>query len=186
METLFLPILIGTSREARESIHVAKFVYTVLQQRSNVETELIDPQNLNLPLDGNDDDLFDPRYKELTAKADGFVIILPEYNHGYPGSLKRMLDSEFANYRHKPVSLMGVSSGQWGGVRAIENILGPLRKMGLVAISKDVQFPQVQDLFDVDGNIQDPDSFTRRVDRAIDELVWMATALKTARRSSTT
>lgn len=180
MDTLNIAVLAGTVRPGRRSINPAKLVYEIGKTRDDIEVVFVDPVEFNFEKDGDNEELRIPEYSQITARADGFFIITPEYNHGYPGSLKRMLDSEYGNYKHKPVALAGVSDGQWGGVRAIEQLLSPLRTMGLVALNKDVQFPKVLELFNDQGELLD-EKYVKRVNRVYDELVWMARALKTAR-----
>jgi len=180
MAKLFIPVIEGTTRPKRESIRAAKLVFKVGQEFKDVETMLVDPNDFKLPYDGNDDENKDPRYTKITAKADGFFIVTPEYNHGYPGSLKRLLDSELENYIHKPVAFAGVSNGLWGGVRAIEALVNSVREMGMVATFTDVQFPRVQDLFDDKGELLDK-KYIKRVKRTWEELIWMAKVLKYGR-----
>lgn len=180
---LFIPVIQGTSRERRQSIMVARFITSIITNDiDGVRTELVDPQELNLPLDGNDDDAKDPRYSKLTAQADGFLIVVPEYNHSFPGSLKRLLDSELENYKHKPVGFASVAASPWGGIRAIESLIPAVREMGLVASSVDVQFPEVQNLFDESGSVTD-EAYHRRVVRAIKELIWLAQTLQWGRNN---
>lgn len=124
----------------------------------------------------NDSDAKDPKYTKITAEADGFVIVVPEYNHSFPGSLKRMLDSEYGNYRRKPVVLAGVSSGAFGGVRAIHSLVPVLRELGLVVLHADLHFPRVQDLFDEKGKLND-DNYKQRIKKSLDELLWFSKAL---------
>src|SRR5436190_805064 len=123
MTKLYLPVLAGTTRAQRRSIWVARLVTEIGAGLPDVETELIDPQDFTFPGDGNDPEGKDARYTAITERADGFFIVTPEYNHSFPGSLKRMLDSELKNYIHKPVAYCGVSEQQWGGVRAIEALV---------------------------------------------------------------
>ena len=111
MEKLFIPILVDTTRPKRESVKPARLIEQVGKTIDEIEVLLVDPNDYHFPFDGNDEENKDPRYTELTAKADGFFIVTPEYNHSYPGTLKRMLDSELKNYIHKPVAFAGVSSG---------------------------------------------------------------------------
>ena len=94
MEKLFIPILIGTTRPKRESVKPARLIEQVGKTIDEIEVLLVDPNDYHFPFDGNDEENKDPRYTELTAKADGFFIVTPEYNHSFPGTLKRMLDSE--------------------------------------------------------------------------------------------
>lgn len=182
MSKLFIPVLAGTTREQRKSIFAAQLVYEVSKAYQEVESILIDPKDFTFPGDGNDPEGKDPRYTDITARADGFFIVTPEYNHLIPGSLKRMLDSELKNYIHKPVAFAGVSSGPWGGVRAIEALVTTVREMGMVATFTDVQFPKVQDLFDEQGKLLD-EAYIKRIKRSYDELIWMSKVLKTGREN---
>ncbi|HUC87419.1 MAG TPA: NAD(P)H-dependent oxidoreductase [Candidatus Saccharimonadales bacterium] len=182
MSNLHIAVLAGTTRPQRQSIHAAKLVYEAGQTISGIEVRFVDPVDYNFPGDGNDPEGKDPRYTELTAWADGFFIVTPEYNHSFPGSLKRMLDSELQNYVHKPVAFAGASSGHWGGIRAIESLVNTVREMGLVATFTDVQFPAVQDLFE-NGELkaEHRDRYDKIIRAAYAELIWMATALKWGR-----
>lgn len=180
MSKLYIPVLAGTSREQRRSILAARLVVEVGQTCEEIETELVDPKDFTLPGDGNDPEGKDPRYTAITERADGFYIVSPEYNHSFPGSLKRMLDSELKNYIHKPVAFAGVSNGQWGGVRAIEALVSTVREMGMVSTFSDMQFPRVQDLFDEEGKLLN-DKYRDYIKGAWQELIWMTKVLKQGR-----
>lgn len=182
MSKFYIPVLAGTTREQRKSIFAAQLVAEVGSTFDEVETEVIDPKSFNFPGDGNDPEGQDQRYTAITKKAQGFFIVTPEYNHSFPGSLKRMLDSELENYVHKPVAFAGASSGQWGGVRAIEQLVSSVRRMGLVSTSTDMQFPKVQELFDENGTLLDED-YREHVKRAWIELIWMAKVLQAGREN---
>ena len=184
MDKLFIPIIEGTARKDRQSIHVARLIAEVGASLPNVETFLVDPPDFSLPYDGNDEIAKDPRYTEITKRADAFFLVVPEYNHSFPGTLKRILDSESKNYLHKPVAFAGVSAGPWGGIRAIESLVPPVREMGMVATLTDVQFPTVRDLFDADGKLKD-EKYIERIKRAYGELIWMAATLKWGRENMT-
>ena len=85
-------------------------------------------------------------------RADALVLVAPEYNHGYPGLLKHVLDTNLKEYIHKAAGVVGVSAGIFGGARMIENLLPVLRELGLVAIFWDVNFNNVGTRFDDDGS----------------------------------
>jgi NAD(P)H-dependent FMN reductase len=182
MTKLYLPVLAGTTREQRISIFAARLVAEVGNTFDEVETEVIDPKDFHFLGDGNDPEGKDPRYSEISERAHGFFVVSPEYNHSFPGSLKRMLDSELKNYVHKPVAFAGVSSGQWGGVRAIEALVGTVREMGLVSTFTDMQFPKVQDLFDDEGTLLN-EAYREYVKSAWVELIWMAKTLQHGREN---
>jgi NAD(P)H-dependent FMN reductase len=182
MSKLYIPVLAGTTREQRLSIHGARLVAEIGATFDDVETKLIDPKDFHFPGDGNDPEGKDPKYTDITARADAFFIVTPEYNHSIPGSLKRMLDSELKNYLHKPVAFAGASNGQWGGVRAIEALVVTVREMGMVATFTDMHFPKIQDLFDEQGNLKD-EKYREYTQRSWKELIWMAKVLKQGRDS---
>ena len=147
-EQLVIAVLGGTTRVQRESIKAARYIAEFGRRQPNVEIIFVDPVEFNFPGDGNGPEGKDPRYTQIVARADAFFIVTPEYNHSFPGSLKRMLDSELALYNHKPVAFAGASNGNWGGVRAVESLLTAVRETGLVALSWDIYFPYVQNIFD--------------------------------------
>lgn len=184
-ETITLVVLAGAVREERKSIHAARYVADYARQLPDVIVEFVDPQELDLqPLAGDDHELRDQRFHELTARADAFYIVTPEYNHSYPGALKRVLDSEFENYYHKPVALAGASSGQWGGVRACEALLPVMHTLGMPVIKTELYFPKVQEIFDETGVMKPEfqDRYQKNLQRACDELLQFARLFKQLRQ----
>lgn len=185
-QPLTIAVIAGTTREQRLSPHAAKYIAQRGREFSNVEIIYVDPADFHFAGDGNDPEGKDPRYTAIIEKADAFFIVTPEYNHSFPGSLKRMLDSELAFYNHKPVALAGVSNGNWGGVRAVEQLCGAIRELGLVVMSWDVYFPYIQNIFDEQGQIHDEfkERYNKSIDKLYRELIWFADMLKTARQNS--
>ena len=178
-------VLAGTTRKQNKSIHAARFIEQIGNSIDGVSATLVDPSDLHLPGDGNDPDGKDPKYGELTKNADAFFIVTPEYNHSFPGSLKRMLDSELDNYIHKPTAIAGVSAGMFGGVRAVESLITPLRELGMVPTFTDVYFTHSYELFDDTGKMQDDkvELYTGMVEKAYEELIWMAKSLQYGREN---
>lgn len=181
-QPLFLPVILGTPRQERWSQPVAEFVTAQLALWPGVETMLVDVRDLPLPVTGAGEDVKDPAFSELCMRADGFVIVAPEYNHGYPGLLKHVLDTNLKEYIHKPVGICGVSAGGFGGTRVIENLLPVLRELGLVTIFWDGNFSNVRKLFGPDGQPLDP-AYVKRIHKFAKELIWMAKVLRYGRES---
>jgi NAD(P)H-dependent FMN reductase len=174
---LFLPVILGTPRQGRRSEHVARFVVSQLESMSGVETELIDVRSLSFPTSDEGEAIKDPSFSAAMTRADGLVIVVPEYNHGYPGLLKHALDTNLKEYIHKPVGLCGVSAGAFGGTRAIENLLPVLRELGLVTIFWDLNFSKAGSVFDpATGALLEP-AYGKRFEKFAKELVWMARVL---------
>lgn len=185
-QPLTIAVIAGTARAQRRSPKAAHYIAEFGRQLPNVEIIYVDPTHFNFTGDGNDPEGKDARYTEITARADAFFIVTPEYNHSFPGSLKRMLDSELANYNHKPVAIAGVSDGNWGGVRAVEQLCGAIRELGLVVMSWDMYFPYIQNIFDENGVMHGEfkERYDKQAGKLFSELVWFADMLKTARNTT--
>jgi NAD(P)H-dependent FMN reductase len=179
---LFIPVILGTARKGRASEHVARLVFEELSQRRGVETELIDIRELGLPADDEGASVKDAKFSETCMRADGFVLVVPEYNHGYPGLLKHALDTNLAEYIHKAVGICGVSAGPFGGTRVVENLLPVMRELGLVTIFWDGNFSSVQKAFDASGGLTET-AYVRRLDKFFKELIWMARVLRHGREN---
>ncbi|HJP92177.1 MAG TPA: NAD(P)H-dependent oxidoreductase [Pyrinomonadaceae bacterium] len=180
---LFIPVILGTTRKGRASEHVAKFVFGEVQKREDVETELIDIRELGFSSDDAGEAIKDSKFSAAVMHADGLVIVTPEYNHGYPGMLKHVLDTNLKEYIHKAVGICGVSAGGFGGTRVIEGLLPVLRELGLVTIFWDGNFSGAQALFDEAGNIKDRATHVKRIDKFLGELIWMSKVLRYGREN---
>lgn len=179
---LFIPVILGTTRQGRMSEHVARFVFGELSKRKNVESELIDIRDLNLPMSDEGEAIKDPKFSATVERADALLLVVPEYNHGYPGLLKHALDTNLKEYIHKAVGICGVSAGPFGGTRVIENLLPVMRELGLVTIFWDGNFSSVGKLFDDSGTLLDT-AYIGRLDKLFKELVWMAKVLRHGREN---
>jgi NAD(P)H-dependent FMN reductase len=179
---LYLPVILGTSRKGRMSAHVGRLLAGEVAKQSGVETELIDICSLPLPTDDAGEAIKDSGFSSKIDQADGLVIVTPEYNHGYCGLLKHVLDSCLKEYIHKAVGIVGVSAGPFGGTRVIQNLLPVMRELGLVTIFWDVNFSSVQNSFNANGELLDS-SYIRRIDKFLKELIWMSRTLRNGREN---
>jgi len=180
---IFAPVILGTSRQGRASEHAAHFVVDHVAKRPDMRTDLIDIRNIRLSIDDAGESIKDPKFSAKVNKADALIFVVPEYNHSFPGLLKHVLDTNLKEYIHKAVGVCGVSAGPFGGARMIQNLLPVLRELGMVAIFWDVYFGNAGKLFDTaTGKITDP-AYTGRLDKFLNELVWMARALRFGREN---
>jgi NAD(P)H-dependent FMN reductase len=120
---------------------------------------------------------------ERIDRADGFVVLTGEYNHGYPGVLKNAMDYTFVEWRRKPISFVGW--GNVGGARAIEQLravaveyeMAPLRHAVHILPERMIAAMQAPEPFDV--QVFDP--LSERLDLMITDLLWWTEVLAQAR-----
>ncbi len=149
-------------------------------------SELVDLAELDLPvmeerLRMRDDP--PPGLEGLSARidrADGLVIVTPEYNNGIPGAVKNALDYLLPEFQRLPVGVVTVSAGGFGGVSCLAQMRLVLLAMGAVPVPASLPVSRVQDAFDDRGEPAD-DRFASRADRFLDELVWWAQAARRQR-----
>lgn len=180
-ESLFIPLLLATGREGRKSEQVAKFVLQEAKAHG-FESELVDARDFSISRTDNTKTSEQSKaFANLITRADGLIIVSPEYNHGYPGELKLTLDQLYEEYRHKPVGICGVSAGVLGGARVVEQLRLVMIEFQMVPIRNAVYFSETHKLFDNEGNIKDTEYYNKRLNAFFDELFWYAKVLKEAR-----
>lgn len=171
MGDLSLPVILGTARPGRRSAVVADHVVDAVKGRG-ILTDLVDVADFRLtgtgtegagrPVDA---------YREIITGATGLVVVAPEYNHGYPGELKLLLDSEFRAYHRKPVGLVAVSNGRLGGARMSGQLVQVFAALGMIPVAPVVHVPMVADAFDAAGELLVP-GLGESVGRMLDEIEW--------------
>lgn len=180
MSSLFIPVILGTAREGRRSEHAARFVFEQVKKREGVETEMLDVRDFRLPATSDDEEVpLVKKYREIIKRADGLIIVAPEYNHGYPGELKMMLDMAYDEYAKKPVAICG-TGGRMGGVRAVEQLRAVVIELGAVPMLEAVYFSKIKEVFDESGALIDT-AYEHRVGELLDSLLWYAKVLKQGR-----
>src|SRR5256714_11552448 len=102
-------------------------------------------------LDDAGEQMKDAAFSATIERCDGIIIVVPEYNHGYPGLLKHALDMNLKEYIHKAVGICGVSAGAFCGARGIEALFPVMRELGPGTIFEGVYFGDVRKLFDKQG-----------------------------------
>ncbi|MEA2715396.1 MAG: hypothetical protein QOG91_424 [Candidatus Parcubacteria bacterium] len=177
---LKIPVILGTAREGRQSEKVARFV----RDRAAVygfDSELVDVRDY---LQMHTEEKPMEKWKAKAAAADGFIIVSPEYNHGYPGELKIFLDSAYDEYARKPLAIVGVSSGLIGGARMIEQLRLVCTELGMVMCRAPAFFQRVKTLFDEQGNLENREEWEKKIEHLCTEVEWYAKALKAGRNAS--
>jgi NAD(P)H-dependent FMN reductase len=185
----YIPIILGSTRRGRQSPKVARFIENRLKNTNQIETEILDLLEYNFPLMEERLRLRDdppPRLREFAekiARADSVMIVTPEYNNGYPGALKNALDYLLPEYKRKPVAIVTVSGGGFGGLYCLAQLR--LVCFGLGAFPIPASFPvsRVQETFAEDGTPKDP-SYEKKAEAFIAEVLWFTEAITNQRRKN--
>ncbi len=182
--SLFIPILIGTARDGRLSKYAAQFVLEEAKKDSRFETELVDVKDVLTHIKTiRPEDMQESPWKKIMERADGLIIVSPEYNHSYPGELKLLLDELYHEYARKPVGICGVSNGILGGARMAQSLRLVMIALEMVPIKNTLYFLNSKTLFDNEGRMIDS-SFVNKAKIFFDQIVWYAEALKLAREGT--
>lgn len=171
-------VIIGSTRPGRRAPRIARWLLTQLDGRDDLVADVIDLQDLDLPAALPSDD--HPGAAELIRRvdrADAFIVITPEYNHGYPASLKQAIDVPYREWAAKPVAFVSYG-GLSGGIRAVEQLRQVFAELRAVTIRDGVALPGIN--VDADGVAGDPD-VAAAAKVMIDDLLWWARALRDAR-----
>jgi NAD(P)H-dependent FMN reductase len=174
-------LVIGSVRAERLGATVAAWVRERLEAHGGFDVDVVDLVDVSLPAthDGSGDtDLFRARL----AAADAFVVVTPEYNHGYPGYLKIAIDSALAEWEAKPLGLVSYG-GLAGGTRSVEQLRQVFAELQVVTVRDAVAFPGVWDRFGADGRLVDPERHESAAKSMLDQLLWWGHALRSARRA---
>ncbi|HEV7553001.1 MAG TPA: NADPH-dependent FMN reductase, partial [Candidatus Angelobacter sp.] len=168
---------------------VAQFTVDWLRHLDRVRTELLDLEELDLPMMEerlrfrDDAPASVLEFSARIEQADSIVIVTPEYSGGYPGVLKNALDYLRPEYKRKPFGIITVSAVETGGILCLNALRQVVLHMGGVPIPASLMVARVQEAFDAEGNPADV-AFTRRAKTFFHELMWFTEALS-AKRNGT-
>ena len=187
---LNIPVILGSVREGRKSEAPAKYLVEKIRAAGH-NSQLIDFKELPLPFYNAPTVpvvYFKTQYpnanaqqwSEIARSADAFVIITPEYNHGYPAVLKNALDWLYLEFERKPFGLVGVSNGTVSGARVIEQLRPIIENFGAMTVRETIMIGPVEKYFDDAGTLLNPE-LDKKIDGLLKSLVWWAEALSKAR-----
>lgn len=153
-------IISGTNRPGSRTLQVAKKIQELFL-RQKVNADIIDLQSLPL------NELTGAEYwqnqpprllsaVEQVARADGLVVVTPEYNGSIPGALKYFIDHwKFPDcFEYRPVAFVGLG-GRFGGLRPVEHLQQILGYRSAFIYPDRVFLMNAPNIIK-DGEIQDP------------------------------
>lgn len=182
-------LVLASTREGRMGERVARWVERVAATREGMNTQWIDLAEWVFPYYRHatppklaERGYSDPReqaWVELVGRMDGFLVVTPEYNHGYPAALKNALDYAYAGWNRKPVAFVSYG-GSSGGVRAVQQLRQVAVELQMAPVRDEVNIPFVGRALDEGGEPKE-EFHRKRLDAVLTDLAWWTETLKAGR-----
>lgn len=166
-----MALVYGSTRPGRFCETVMRWVLGELEAHGGFALDVIDPAVLDAA-----------EMRRRIDRADAFVVVTPEYNHGYPAPLKALIDSVYDEWQAKAVGFVSYG-GASGGIRAVEQLRQVFAELHAVTVRDAVSFANAGDQFGADGRLREPERARRSISTMLDRLEWWASALRAARQA---
>lgn len=186
---LKIQVILGSTRQSRFGEKPAQWIFEELKKQSDLEVELLDLRDWRLPFfdepkspatsGGEYTNELAAKWADKIGEADGYVIVTPEYNHGYSAVLKNALDYVYKQWNNKPVAFLSYG-GTSGGTRAVQQLRQVVIELQLIPIRQGVHIPLYWTQLDEKGNLK-TETFQPQVDLMIPQLLSFAKLLKKGR-----
>lgn len=161
-------LITGATRPNNNTQRAVKLVQKYFAQKyPEIELKTVSPNDYPMPYDDKEGN---PEYENIVNWANALIILSPEYNHGYPGRLKTLLDSTNKPYHYKHVLLGGVSDGPFGGARMIENLSPIIKNFRMYMSKDDMIFPNIDKKVSIEGEALDQELYSR-ITKVIDDFI---------------
>jgi len=173
-----IAVISASVRIGRNSHRVALFFKNYIEKNKCATVDLLDLNEFHFPI-------FEERLRNLKnpsanvldfagriKNADGVIIVTPEYNGGYPASLKNVIDLLYVEWRRKPIAVATVSAGAFGGAQVTTSLVFSLWKIGVWLVPAMYPVPKVQDNYSENGTPVDMEATEKRARPFIEELLW--------------
>ena len=179
-----IKIISASIRTGRNSHRVALYFQNYIEAHQMGEASIIDLASYKFPLfEERLQYQIDPSpdvkdFAEQVSSADGIIVVTPEYNGGYPASLKNAIDLLYTEWKRKPIAMVTVSDGPFAGTQVMTSLLFTLWKIGAWVVPALYAVPNVEDAYEPDGRATDGAATDKHAKRFLDELLWCMKAGK--------
>jgi len=149
-----LLVIFASTRQGRQGGQLARWVHQVAVKDGRFDVEFVDLRDWQLPYFDYPQSPMTGHYPlevlpwaEKVASADGFIVVTPEYNHGYPAVLKSALDAVHGEWGKKPIAFVGYGA-EGGGARCVEQLRQVAVELQMVPVRESMVVPCPWDQFD--------------------------------------
>jgi NAD(P)H-dependent FMN reductase len=185
-----LAIVIGSTRPGRAGLPIADWFTERARRHGGFELDVVDLAELNLPML---DEPNHPRLRQYTHQhtkdwsvrvggSDAFVIVTPEYNHGYSAPVKNAIDYLHHEWHYKPVGFVSYG-GVASGTRAMQQLKQVVTALRMLPLTDAVNIPFHTQFIDDDGAVQANETMEQAADTMLDELLRVQATLRPLREA---
>jgi NAD(P)H-dependent FMN reductase len=143
-------IVSGTNRNPSQTLRVAR-VFHDLFLDAGADAEIMDlcdmPASIFNPSSySKKPSEFVTQFSDKILASEGLLVVVPEYNGSFPGVLKYFIDMlKFPeSFEKRPVAFVGLASGMWGALRAVEHLEAVFRYRNAFVFNERVFLPRVE------------------------------------------
>jgi NAD(P)H-dependent FMN reductase len=186
---LRLNVIVASTRPGRVGRHIADWFTEIAVQHDGFDVHMADLAEVNLPFHDEPNQPVDGgpyrhehtlRWSAMTAAADAFVLVMPEYNRGYSAPLKNAIDYLYLEWLYKPVGFVSYGMAS-AGLRAVEMIKPVLTTLKMMPVPEAVSI-HLRQALDADGHLVPTPGMATASKTMLDELHLLAGALAPIRK----
>lgn len=180
-----IKIITSTTREGRKGIAVANWITALARQHDNYSIELLDLAQINLPFMDEPNHPRLQQYQHEHTKvwsktidgADAYIIVLAEYNFGFPAPIKNAIDFLYKEWMNKPVAFVSYG-GVSGGLRSTQMLKQVVTAVCMMPVVDQVNIPFFAKMIDENGEFIPNDTVTKSAEVMLKELERWSEVLK--------
>jgi len=185
-----LTVIVGSIRPGRAGQPIAEWFTDLARDHGGFDVEVADLGEIRLPLMEEPNH---PRLRQYTSqhtrdwsemidRSDAIVFVTPEYNYGYPATIKNAIDYLHQEWKDKPVGFVSYG-GVAAGTRAVQQLKQVLTTLKMVPVFESVNIP-FHAQFIRDGAFHANDVLEQAAAAMLDELLRVSDALRPLREST--
>ncbi|MCX5923934.1 MAG: NAD(P)H-dependent oxidoreductase [Candidatus Dependentiae bacterium] len=176
-----ISIIVGSVRSTTTGIQIAQNIQNLLKDRSDIVTDVICVAHYHLPFYTDEaspasrkEEIIEPvlkKWADVVTQAEGFIIVSPEYNGGYPAPLKNALDSLYQEWNNKSVGIVGYSGGPSGGTCMISQLQQVVQRLEMIPVATSIKIPCSWKAFNEYGDLVNASAIEKELNIMVDELI---------------
>ncbi|MGD0874958.1 MAG: NAD(P)H-dependent oxidoreductase [Acidimicrobiales bacterium] len=185
-----LTVIIASTRPGRAGLPVAAWFVEHARAHGAFEVRVADLAEIDLPLL---DEPNHPRLRQYTKRhtiewsaiidaSDAFVFVTPEYNYGYPASLKNAIDYLHQEWLRKPVGFVSYG-GVAAGTRSVQQLKQVVTCLSMMPLNEAVAIPFFTEFIE-DGKVKANQIMVQAADAMLDQLARVEAAMRPLRTLS--